>query len=267
MMQYKRNKSLCNQVLFSLFLFVIATIPWLHGGELPWEIFLFSALTTSFLSVYLLTNKTNFLQELAPIKLPIYCLLAWFVYNCLFLIYLPIDLAMRLSPNLEIANSDAASYTRLVTVSKSLSLLELARVTCVVSAFLLCYLLAKEKSRQITILKVIFYSAAVMALYSQLNHYTNGQYELVRAIPPFNSSWESAMSGTFSYKNQYAIYSAMCIFIGLGLLITDLQKQNRKNTIWSLSSFMRNILFEKHIVTIFITLCALKKSHARKSIS
>jgi O-antigen ligase len=248
-----------NSIISILFLCCVGLIPWLHGAELDWEILLFTVLFMLLLSGTLFSNKVNITNEFTSVKLPLILLLCWFVYCGLFLIPLPKEWIEILSPNILLVqeNGNSSSSEKLLTLSKALTLIELAKVVCVICVFCLCYQIAKVKKQQNNILKVLFYSSAVMALYSQLNHYTDGQYELIEAIPPWDANWKTTVRGTFSYKNQYAIYLAMTMALGTGLLFDEINAKYQDLALNSFTSIFRNIILEKHFLDIVLSLVML----------
>ncbi|MEP1444777.1 MAG: O-antigen ligase family protein [Paraglaciecola sp.] len=245
--------------LFTSLLLLLGFIPWLHGAELVWEIMLFSALFMATFGFAIVSKQVNVLTAFTNVKLPLCLLILWFVYCCIFLIPLPVEMAQRLSPNMTMlieANS-LQKESVILTISKALTLIELAKIASVICVFCLCYLLAKHRTQQEKILKVLFYSSAVMAIYSQVNHYTNGQFELVRAIPPFGSPWDSMVRGTFSYKNQYSIYLAMTISIGFGLLLNNLKKKSKQLDLNNVTTFIIHLVTTRHIITILLLIVML----------
>lgn len=243
-------------VIFPILLVLLAIGPWLHGLELPWEIFLFTALAVFLMGSLLVFIKTR--EELSNLKMPLSLLVVWFIYCCLFLIPLPANIVSLLSPNLEYTYLESiANSTQTLTISKRLTWLEVARVISVISVFVLCYLLAKSETYQKRILQTLFYSSAAMALYSQVNHFTNGAFEWVEAIPPWDADWNTTVRGTFSYKNQYAIYLAMTIAIGAGLVFDDLKKVHNKLGLHSVSSVIKHVLFSSSFINILLLLVML----------
>ncbi|MBL4630161.1 MAG: O-antigen ligase family protein [Paraglaciecola sp.] len=242
--------------VFTLFLLLLGLIPWLHGAELDWEVMLFSALFMSTLALVLISKQVNVLTVFVNVRLPLCLLILWFGYCCLFLIPLPVEMVQWLSPNLAVTQQANSSNITL-TISKALTLIELAKVAGVICVFCLCYLFAKHKAQQYKVLKTLFYSSAAMAIYSQVNHYTNGQFELMNAIAPFNSPWSEMVRGTFSYKNQYSIYLAITISIGFGVLVDNLKKEQKTLALHNVTAFIMHLITTKHIMTILLLIVML----------
>jgi O-antigen ligase len=242
--------------LFTLVLLLLAAMPWLHGAELDWEVMLFSALFMLTLALVLISKQVNVITAFVNVRLPLCLLILWFGYCCLFLIPLPVEIVQWLSPNLA-ATQHGSHSNMTLTISKALTLVELAKIASVICVFCLCYLFAQGKAQQNKILNILFYSSAVMAIYSQLNHYTNGQFELMSAIPPFDSPWDKMVRGTFSYKNQYSIYLAITISIGFGLLIDKFKKEHEKLALNNATAFIMHIVTSKHIITLLLLMMML----------
>ncbi|MBU3004343.1 O-antigen ligase family protein [Paraglaciecola arctica] len=220
---------------------------------------LFSTLFMLTFGLALLSKQVNVFTAFSKVKLPLCLLILWFGYGCIFLIPLPVEVVQWLSPNtsLLMKGSGVVPTHITLTISKALTLIELAKIASVVCVFCLCYLFAKHKKQQNRIIKTLFYSSAVMAIYSQINYFTEGQYEFIKAIPPFNLPWSISLTGTFSYKNQYAIYLAMTIAIGFGVLIDELNERRQTLDDINVEISIRHLLFEKYMVTIILLLVML----------
>lgn len=201
--------------------------PWLHGAELAWEV----GLMTLFITTGLLTLvivKPTFFDGFDKIRLPLLMLIIWVVYLSIYLIRIPLELLELISPQsaafYRTAGSIDAGY---ISVSTSTSAIEYAELITLVLLFVLTYRILKNSDKLISLVYCLVIVAVVTALYSLLNHYTDGEFELSKAILPWGQSWKDSLRGTFSYKNQYAIYLAMLIPLVLGLTFDCIKKQDK----------------------------------------
>lgn len=99
--------------------------------------------------------------------------------------------------------------------------------------FILMTLTINSDSKAKTISKIIVLTAVINVMYSTLNMYTDGSYVIVESNSPWNVDWIKEVRGTFSYKNQYATYLSISLYIAIGLSITN-TPANKKNIIISL---------------------------------
>ncbi|MDO6693236.1 O-antigen ligase family protein [Aliiglaciecola sp. 3_MG-2023] len=236
---------------FLCLLAVHVVSPWLHGAELVWELSLIAIITTIGL-VFLVLGKAQFFAETKQVQKPLLVLLLWLLYLGIYLIPIPMELLSIISPQ-------SAYYYQLNTntdygylsLSTSTSSIEWFELTTLVMLFLLTYVLLKRPQRLSKLVYCLLIVASATALYSLVNHYTGGQYQLSKAIPPWDSDWNKVIRGTFSYKNQYAIYLAMSIPLALGLTF-DVLKKRKKN--WQHNRLSRALIY---IICsrIFVYLC------------
>lgn len=212
---------------------VIFLAPWLHGAEQTWEQLFCSAVI--FMAVVLvLAGKRPFLLPGKQAVWIIGLFGLWLVYCAFYLLPLPLDLIAALSP----ANSgitDSASPVRThLTVYWQASFLALCKYSALVALFIVVITVFQGSDRMRQLAWVLVTSSGATAVYSQLNFLTHGQFEIVSAIPPWDFSWQEGIRGTFSYKNQYALYLVMNICITVGLLADALlQRRKHRNISWT----------------------------------
>ncbi|GAB2681973.1 hypothetical protein GCM10027170_10250 [Aliiglaciecola aliphaticivorans] len=226
--------------------------PWLHGAELAWEVALVSIIMAVGMLIVSI-SKPDLFSNLKPIKTPLLILIFWLFYLCVYFISIPIDVLSKISPNSAyFYQLNADTKMGYISVSSSTSAMEWFELSSLVLLFIFTYLLLKRPTRLTTLVYCLIAVSLLTAVYSLLNLYTDGLYQLSKAIPPWGSDWKKATRGTFSYKNQYAIYLAMCIPLVLGLMFDNLKKRKKELQLSKLSRTLLYVLCSR----IFILLCS-----------
>ncbi|MBD3585535.1 O-antigen ligase family protein [Salinimonas sp. HHU 13199] len=219
--------------LARFFLYALLIIaPWLHGAEQAWEQ-LFTAAGIFIVLLFILTSRHIPLVSLNQ-AMPVICLFAlWLAYCTLYLIPLPAGVIQFISPATfdwhTQVDKASAGY---LSVYRQASLIELLKYGALVALFIIVITLFNsiKKLRQLAL--VLVTGAATTAIYSQVNYITGGEFELVSAIPPWDFSWHEGIRGTFSYKNQYAMYLVMAICVVAGLIADTVICQRRATGRW-----------------------------------
>lgn len=196
---------------------VLIVAPWLHGAEQEWEQ-LFTAAGIFIVLLFILTSRHVPLVTLKQ-AMPIICLFAvWLAYCFLYLLPLPPGLIEFISPATfdwhTQVDKASAGY---LSVYRQASLIELLKYGALVALFIIVITLFNTVARLRQLALVLVTGASITAIYSQVNYITGGDFELVSAIPPWDFSWHEGIRGTFSYKNQYAMYLVMAICVVAGL--------------------------------------------------
>lgn len=76
-------------------------------------------------------------------------------------------------------------------------------------------LAVREKEQVRKIAKIIIITGFLNVVYSMLNYYTNGQFILIKQEGPWIIDWNIQIGGTFSYKNLYASYLTLTLYIAM----------------------------------------------------
>lgn len=212
---------------FTCLLTIHGLSPWLHGAELPWE----QTIIAIFISlglILLIIGKPSFFSEVKAIKAPLLFLILWLLYLGVYLIPIPMEFLSILSPqSADFYKLSSTSNYGYLSVSPFTSAMEWFELTSIVLLFVFTFVLLKGPHRLSRLIYWLLIVSSATAMYSLINHYTAGQYQLSKAIPPWDSDWSKAVRGTFSYKNQYAIYLAMIISLTLGLTFDTLKKRKK----------------------------------------
>lgn len=256
----EHNKKHSNNALYTFFLGLAFLLPWPHGLELAWEYLLFGFIIFSLSTIYFIkNNNSNVLQvTLTPYKTSLILFLILILYALLQIVPLPQSIIKIINPNTITSNS--------LSIAPGTSLLELLKNISYFATFILCLLLLDSKNRIITLLNILFFSSAVVAIYSLINHYTDGSFSLISSIAPWVMPWKRVTHGTFSYQNHYASFLTMTIPLGIGL-ISYYHNKGRANGIKTpLMNQMIELVMSKngvYLLCVSIMIFALLKTSSR----
>lgn len=196
---------------------MVLIVPWLHGAELPFEQLFIVSPMLLVLSCLLLAHRPLSSLSRSAWAVVIW-LVGWLLYSALFLMPVPMSWVAWLNPAAAIWQQNLApGGSAHLTVGWQASALELLKFAGLVTGLLLVWAVCKTRQRVVQLAWAIVVGGTLTALYSQLNYATGGDYEVVAAIPPWDFSWQEGIRGTFSYKNQYALYMVICVCLALGL--------------------------------------------------
>jgi len=234
------NNKPTNSKVFAALLVIVFIMPWPHGGEVVWQYLLFTASIFSLATIYFINNSNNLpgkFATLSSIKIPLILLGAWLVYQGLQTIPLPINLVdmnlpsvaeLNTNPSTNLSTNLSTNYWQTISIAPNVTLIELIKHTSYLTVFILALLLLNSKQRIIILANTLFLGSAIIALYSLINHYTNGVFDLISSIPPWTSPWEKSAHGTFSYQNHYASFLTLTIPLGYGLIYANLKKSSNQ---------------------------------------
>ncbi|GAC12896.1 O-antigen ligase family protein [Aliiglaciecola lipolytica] len=198
--------------------------PWLHGAELAWEV----ALMSLFILLGLLTlvlAKPSFFQDFDKIRLSLWLLFIWVIYLSVYLVPIPLDLLDTISPkSAEFYRYTSSNQFGYISVSSLTSAIEYFELATLILLFIFTYRMLHNPIKLKWLVYCLVFVGVTSAIYSLLNHYTDGDFELSKAILPWGQDWKVGVRGTFSYKNQFAIYLAMLIPLILGLAFDYVKK-------------------------------------------
>jgi len=221
--------------VFAALLIIVFVLPWPHGGELAWQYLLFTTGIFSIAAIYFINsvnNTNNSFTALKSIKIPLILLGTWLLFQVLQIIPLPIDLSSITLLDINLLNTAEqnriTNHWQTISIAPNVTLIELIKHTSYVTVFILILLLLNTKQRILALANALFISSAIIALYSLVNHYTKGAFDLINSIPPWTSSWEKTAHGTFSYQNHYASFLSLTIPLGYGLLYANIKRKSSK---------------------------------------
>lgn len=266
------NNRPTNTKAFAALLLIAFIMPWPHGGEIVWQYLLFTTGIFTLATVYFINSSqtlaTN-LTNLNSIKTPIILLGAWLVYQAVQIIPLPINLVDINLPNISELNTTtnlSKNRWQTISIAPNVTLIELIKHTSYITVFILSLCLLNTKKRILTLANTLFISSAIIALYSLVNHYTKGAFDLINSIPPWTVSWQQAAHGTFSYQNHYASFLTLTIPLGYGLLYANLNKHSSTNVGKSKRAKFVDLLMSVngiYLLSMLIMIMALFKTASR----
>lgn len=274
-MNHAKNIHSNNNKIFIGLLILTFFLPWPHGGELNWEYLPFIGSTLILLTVIFLKTKTETTEiqsSLQAIKLPLLLLSSWVAYTLLQALPLPIGLVKALNPNapdLKVALTglepiEQKNNTSTLSIAPGLTLMEALKYASYVGFLMLSLLLLNSKRRIVATVQVMFVTSTIMALYSLINHYTNGSISIFTPIPPWTIGWRQAAHGSFSYQNHYASFLTLTIPLGFGLMYqTNKQQANQivdKNISRRIIGFLLSVNGIFFLGTIFMLMALIKTS-------
>ncbi len=208
----KKTTKKAHEFTFILLCLIYLISPWINALELDYQQMYFAALISIILAVKIISCKKYELIN-ATVKdsiiLGSWCALLYFTL---------------------VTNSFDFSISK--NTSNNAILIGLIYTFI----FILMTLTINDDSKAKTISKIIVLTAVINVMYSTLNMYTDGSYVIVDSNSPWNVNWIKEVRGTFSYKNQYATYLSISLYIAIGLSITN-TSSNKKNMIISVIIF------------------------------
>jgi len=155
------------------------------------------------------------------------CALAWLAYVWLQLVPIPIGILELLSPQAARWHIAAAAPQALaaapLTLDRYATLEAACKSTAYVAYFVLSLILLSDRDRIRIAAYVLIASGILQALYG--------------ALISLQSPGQAA-SGTFANRNHFAAYLAMCLSVGIGVLIASLT--GAKSRSWR--TFFRNLM-------------------------
>ena len=205
---------------------VFIAFPWLHGLDLVWEQLLASGIIFLFTAFGLLFCKLQITRNSA---IAMTLLALWVVYNLIYIVPLPSSVIEQVSPKVPFWYAyQGLNDAEHLTVYWQASLIEWVKFLTLAFLFIALRTFITSSHRLMWLVIVIFGGAAITTFYSICNFITAGEYEFVSAIPPWTYPWKDGIRGTFSYKNQYAIYIGMAASLGIGLLIDSMRDRRKR---------------------------------------
>lgn len=219
----------------TLFLFLLAFSAIPHGLEISWHFLIFSSAVISVGLVYV-SSRFAANVPFTPSQLRLTAryglvFVPWLIYT---LFQLPtIQITSSLEGSL-LLDENSIRFGKLGTISFYATVMEFIKYASYLTVFILSLLLISNKKNLLNFCKVLFFCSLCIAIYSLLNHFTKGQFDLIHSIPPWTISWDKATHGTFSYQNHYASFLTITIPLGLGLLIENNRSSTQKTSVRNL---------------------------------
>ena len=260
---YKNNK------LLWLLVIVIIWLPWPLGSNrmLFWTLteLVVALMSLIWLWQYFL-GKTPLTQSFITAKPVLVMWFAWILYIALQLIPLPMGIISILSPQAYAIHSMVNAEWATLSVAPYLTALSLFKTVCYFQLFALVLLLAPSREQLKVIIYALIVSGLIQALYGILMVSNNLDRLFFSEFFLENSpTYPGKVSGGFTNRSHMANYMAICVAMGLGLLISQMRESTTKNIRAHFLALIEWLLSPKAFVRFSILLmsAALIMTHSR----
>jgi putative inorganic carbon (HCO3(-)) transporter len=249
---YKNNK------LLWLLVVVIIWLPWPLGNNrmLFWTLteLVVALMSLIWLWQYFL-GKTPLTRSFITAKPMLILWIAWILYIALQLIPLPMGIISILSPQAYAIHSMVNAEWATLSVAPYLTALSLFKTICYFQLFALVLLLAPSREQLKVIIYALIVSGLIQALYGILMVSNDLDRLFFSEFFLENSpTYPGRVSGGFTNRSHMANYMAMCVAMGLGLLISQMRESTAKNIRAHFLSLIEWLLSPKAFVRFSILL-------------
>ncbi|MBE0377038.1 hypothetical protein PPRY_a4333 [Pseudoalteromonas prydzensis ACAM 620] len=232
-MLISNNSNYVNTVSKSIFCCLCSLLfilPLLLGGYRPWAITSIGILICAVFVLHILARAVQYRDDPPSLYPPSYC---WPLF--LILAVVIVTLCIQLIPS--------TSFTSIDTNKTKLTLLKTIYIT------LFCWLITRYCTTP-TRLKFLIYTLLVSAVFQAIYAaYLNFSPQL--SSPFFDYPYKQRAIGSFSYANFLANYLALCLSLGIGLLVSELViNPVQKSPIQQLRALTKIMLSNKVILRL-----------------
>jgi len=257
------------KALFWLLLTLLLWAPIPLGSNRVWAWSLLEVATFALVAAWLLLwalGRAPVPDSLAK-AWPAFVLLGlWLLHNALHILPMPPSWVAALSPEAARMQSltDAIGVVRetmTLSVDPHASKLAFLKSLAYTGIFFLVLALTSNRSRVMTLARVLVYAAVLHAIYAVLMHLEEAQHELFGTMFYHRDS----ASGTYPNRNHFAGYLEMMLAVGIGLLIAGLSDRSADTWKRFFSHLIEWILSPKMILrlSLCILVIALTTTHSR----
>ena len=190
----------------------------------------------------------------------------WLLHLSLYVVALPAGWVEALSPEAARMQhlTDAIGVKRdwmTLSVDPAASRAFLLKSVAYTGAFFLVLALVNNRSRVLTLARVLVYAAVIHAIYAVLAHLSEMTDDHFGAVIRHGTQ----ASGTFVNRNHFAGYLEMTLALGIGLLIAGLSDRRAGNWKRFVSNLIEWILSPKMVLrlSLCILVIALTTTHSR----
>jgi putative inorganic carbon (HCO3(-)) transporter len=257
------------KALFWLLLALLVWIPFPLGSNRVWawtflEVYVF-VLLGAWIALWAI-GKTDHSDALSK-SWPAFTLLGiWLAYQTLHVLPLPSSWVAVLSPEAARMYSMGEVLgirrdTMTLSVDAYSSRASLLKSAAYAGVFFLVIALVNNRSRLMTLAKVLVYAALVHSVYAVLMHLGNVDGEYFGTLINHGGS----ASGTYPNRNHFAGYLEMMLALGIGLLIAGLSDRRADTWIRFVKHLIDWILSPKMFLrlSLCILVIALTTTHSR----
>ncbi|WP_395341893.1 O-antigen ligase family protein [Ningiella sp. W23] len=195
----------------------IFALVWFQGGEQLWQFAIFSIFVIVSSIINVLSIDDRGINNIKMLKIPMCIASLFLLYLILYLAPLPSSLLELTAEGFDTGNLNKSVIPSTYTVSPFLTSVAIFKYIIYALFFLNLFHLYKQLEELISFLRYIYACGCLFALYSLINHVSDGGYELFPALEPWGTDWSETIRGTFSYKNHFAAFLHLLIPIGFYL--------------------------------------------------
>ena len=213
-------------------IFIIA--PWFHGVDLVWEQLALCGVIFALLGCLCFVRQA----PAGPSKVISTGFMIWLIYSVAYLVPWPVAFTAFITPMMSHWYALANTEPHYLTVNWQASLIELIKFAGIAALFLSLWLFSHTVRKLRLVTWLILAGVASTVIYSLVNFYSAGAFNVVDAIQPWDLPWKLGIRGTFSYKNQYAMYLSLGFVVAVGLLVDAVRHRRSKVEMGVLISFL-----------------------------
>ena len=258
-----------DKLLFWLLLALLLWLPIPLGSNRVWAWSLMEVAAYALLGAWLLLwalGVSHASDALAKAWPAVLLLCIWLLYLALYVVPLPPALVAKLSPEAFRMHSltDALGVVRTtmtLSVDPHASRAFLLKSLAYTAIFVLVLALASNRSRVMTLARVLVYGAVLHAIYAVLMHLGETSDEHFGTV--INHAAQA--SGTYVNRNHFAGFLEMMLALGIGLLIAGLSDRRADSWKRFFSHLIEWILSPKMLLrlSLCILVIALTTTHSR----
>jgi O-antigen ligase len=231
---------------------IIFLLPIPLGSNRPWAWSLFQILIFVLSISCAFYFRENRWLGLGKYLKMVYLWLAFVIFASLQLIPIPESLVSLISPNahaLQVSAQVATFHFSLDVGQSAISFFKLLAYFCL---FICTLILVNDENRIKLLLTTMVAAGTFQAIYGALEILLGVEKSIV-----FGLDVAKVASGSFVYKNHYANFLMMCLAAGIGLMVTNLQKDQMSSPKDWMRSIATAMLGNKGIIRISLAIMVI----------
>lgn len=211
------------------------------------------ALTAAALLLQAAWQQIPLLERLRSCRWPLLLLLPVPLWATLQALPLPLGLLQALSPLAAEAWQQAGTGRAYLTLDLAATQLQAVWSWALWLYFAMAALLLDTPQRVRSVATVIVYCGMLQAVYGSFMTLSGLEYGFLQP----KEFYRGVATGTFVNRNSFAGYLAMCLAVGIGLLVASLQQQRHKRWRDTLRRWLDTLLGAKMRLRVFLALMVI----------
>lgn len=252
-----------DRVLFYLFLALLVWVPLPLGSNRWWALAIFEfgvlALTLGWLFLYLRgrVEPGGVFERARPAVLLLVACLLWMVLQ---VVPLPLPMLELLSPQAAAVQAQTGAFPGL-SLNRYATLEHILETLCLVLLFGLTLVLVNSRRRFRLLAIVLVASGVFQAAYGSIMTLSGLEYGFLHV----KEDYRGVATGTFINRNHLAGYLEMCLAIGIGLLLSEVDSAGPRGRRAGLRRFLQSLLGHKALLrlSLAVMVIALVLTHSR----